>query len=184
MGRVVAHITVLIGLLTLMGSTGCRSKRISVKVSTPEETAASVGELLCRERQHKVRVILEEIDTTLALQDARQSLLFPSDDVDEVDSRLRQWAAFMTEHRDELLTCEAIQIDKDQDDERNRAYIAMKIRYKAWKQPSAKSEGKLELIDREDPVFLTLVEAEGEWRVTASNIDLAIPGGPVRSLLD
>jgi hypothetical protein len=166
----------------LMGAVACQARPPEVNTSSPEDTARSLGLVLCAEHQQRIDAIARALPEAQALQGARAQIISDSADVRAVNERLEGFAAFFKTHREALRTCEVILVDKLAPDEQNQAHVALKVRHGDWQriEPSQALEART----HEQTMLLTITQLGGQWQITASSHDLVLPTGALRSLLD
>lgn len=171
-----------LGVAGLVCVGACQARPPEVDTGSPEDTARSLGRILCAEHQQRVDAIERALPESLALQSARAQVVSDSADVKAVGERLEAFAAFFKAHRDALRSCEVVLIDKLAPDEQNQAHIALKVRHGDWQrlEPSQGFEARTQ----EQTLLLTITQLGGQWQVTASSHELTLPTGALRSLLD
>jgi hypothetical protein len=137
---------------------------------------------LCAEHQQRVDAIQRALPESLALQQARAQVISDSAQVKAISERLQGFASFFTANRDALRACEVVLVDKLAPGEQNQAHIALKVRHGDWQR--LEPSGALEARTHEQTMLLTITQLGGQWQVTASSHELALPTGALRSLLD
>lgn len=159
----------------------CAPKEPDVELGSPEEAAESVGRILCAEHEQRVEAIGDELDAALAIQAAKAEVLADTTGIGVANEKLEAFAEFYDDNEDELTSCEIVLTDLDTIDEGSRVNLALRIATRGWK---TNESGELELVDESRPLVLTLTKLEGEWKVTGTSADFALPGGALNSLMD
>lgn len=173
--------SIVLLLTALIVGVACSPKEPDVEMDTPEDTAESVGRILCAEHQRRIDAIGDEIDATRAIQSAKAEVMADSTNIETTNERLDGFVDFFADNRSELEDCEVVLTDLDTIDEGSRVNLALKVVTRGWK---VSDDGELELVDRSRPIVLTLTRLDGEWKVTGSSVDFSLPGGALNSLMD
>ncbi|MDX9722192.1 MAG: hypothetical protein RBU37_15730, partial [Myxococcota bacterium] len=142
------------GLLSLfLPLLGCSPSALRVEQDSPEETAQSVGRVLCAEHRARVEAISASFSDALAIQRAKAALAASPSSLEQGLEKLEQMADFFDEHEDELKSCRVVLTDLDVVDADTKVHLSLELERYDW---SADAGSELKLHKSTLPMLLTL----------------------------
>ena len=179
--RPLQRLFLLLTALTITVGPACRCSEPSIEpdLSSPEAAAMSGARLLCAERLDRLEHIFDSFNRTKELQQAKARVL--ASPQMKSDRRLNELADFFEEHQKELLHCEAVLTDMEMMEGAKKAHVALRIEFNDWTRDG---DGVLSLTQENKAVLFSVVKFDGEWKISASSVDIEHPRGALWSLLD
>lgn len=165
--------------VVLLGA-GCSNGEPEVALDSPEQTAESVGRILCAEHQARIAAIEDSLAHARDIQAAKARVVADGLAVSHVNERLETLASFFDTHEDALAACRVVLTDLVIVHTDSKVRVSLDVELADWHVDAA---GKLDLAPRKLPVLLTLTLLDGAWKVTESSHDFALPGGALGGLL-